>query len=108
MRGGHSPDTDGRYYWLDPKVTKKSRLNTWLLRAKTPLSPAKLASLKQRRLLPLRLHPPLDARPLRPFLESAAFSWDCRYRLLYKYSYQYQQSPKPPQLLFCRLLQQTV
>lgn len=21
------PDTDGRYFWLDPKVTKKSRLN---------------------------------------------------------------------------------
>ena len=25
--GGHLPDTDGRYFWLDPKVTKKSRLN---------------------------------------------------------------------------------
>ena len=52
-----------------------------LLRVKATLSPAKLASLKQRRLRTLRLHPPLYARPLRPFLKSSAFSYDCRYRL---------------------------
>jgi len=39
----------------------------------------KLASLKQGRLRTLRLYPPLDARPLRPFQESSAFFWDCRY-----------------------------
>ena len=56
---------------------------TGLLRAKATLSPAKLASLKQRRLRTLRLHPPLYARPLRPFLKSSAFSYDCRYCLFF-------------------------
>ena len=59
---------------------------------KATLSPAKLASLKQRRLRTLRLHPPLYARPLRPFPESGAFSYDCRYRHLY--NRRYRQSPK--------------
>ena len=54
-----------------------------LLRVKATLSPAKLASLKQRRLRTLRLHPPLYARPLRPFPESRAFSYDCRYCLFF-------------------------
>ncbi|MBP3518696.1 MAG: hypothetical protein J6K31_09955, partial [Parabacteroides sp.] len=58
-----------------------------LLRVKATLSPAKLASLRQRRLLPLRLYPPLDACPLRPFRESSAFSWDGRCRLLYRCRY---------------------
>ena len=52
---------------------------------KATLSPAKLASLKQRRLRTLRLHPPLYARPLRPFPESSAFSYDCRYRLFFPF-----------------------
>jgi hypothetical protein len=72
------------YFWLDPKVTKRSRLK--LASYSVPsgsLSPAKLASLRQRRLRALTPVTALYARQLRPILESGAFSWDGRYRLFF-------------------------
>ena len=72
------------YFWLDPKVTKRSRLK--LASYSVPsgsLSPAKLASLRQRRLRALTPVTALYARQLRPFLESGAFFWDGRYCLFF-------------------------
>ena len=63
-----------RYFWLDPKVTKRSRLR--LLRYSLPAlrcSHRKLASLKQRCSRTLRYGRSLDAHQPRPILSSLAF-----------------------------------
>ena len=62
------------YFWLDPKVTKRSRLR--LLRYSLPAlrcSHRKLASLKQRCSRALRSGRSLNAHQPRPILSSLAF-----------------------------------
>ncbi len=59
------------YFWLDPKVTKDQGLNRLGYSGRI-LRCHRLNSLRSDKggSEPLRIHPPLHAHPLRPFVES--------------------------------------